>query len=126
MGAASGVLEHVHAAAAEVALDDFGTGQSSLSHLKRFTVDQLKIDSSFVAGVTGSGSDRAIVASLITMAASLGLSVVAEGVEQPAQLRALQELGCPLAQGFHLARPLPPERVIALLQQQPPDDGRRF
>ena len=96
-------------------LDDFGTGYSSLSYLKRFPLDELKIDRSFVAGIDQPGDDRAIVAAIVGMAGALGLGVIPEGVETEAQLAVLEDLGCRRAQGFLLAAPMPPERLVELL-----------
>ena len=90
----------------QIALDDFGTGFSPLSHLRRFPVDLLKIDRSFVAGMATSPSDRAIVRGVVDLAHALGVRVVAEGVEEPDQLEALGEIGCDLGQGFLWARPI--------------------
>jgi diguanylate cyclase (GGDEF)-like protein len=87
-----------------LALDDFGTGFSSLSHLQRFPIDQLKVDRSFV-GQLGAG-ESTMVKIILQIAQTLGLEVVAEGVESPAQAEHLRALGCPLAQGYHFARPL--------------------
>jgi EAL domain-containing protein (putative c-di-GMP-specific phosphodiesterase class I) len=98
-----------------VSIDDFGTGYSSLAHLKRLAVDTLKIDRSFVDGLGREPEDTAIVMAVLGMAQSLGLSVVAEGVETEEQLRALRDLGCTMAQGFYFARPQPPESVDRLL-----------
>lgn len=89
----------------QIALDDFGTGFSPLSHLRRFPVDLLKIDRSFVAGITTSRQDEAIVRGIIDLAHALGVRVVAEGVEQPDQLAALTALGCDMAQGYLWMRP---------------------
>jgi diguanylate cyclase (GGDEF)-like protein/PAS domain S-box-containing protein len=89
----------------QIALDDFGTGFSPLSHLRRFPVDLLKIDRSFVAGITTSSQDEAIVRGIVDLAHALGVRVVAEGVEQPAQRAALSALGCDMAQGFLWKRP---------------------
>lgn len=113
--AASQVLAQLRQAGALVSLDDFGTGQSSLNHLRQLPVDQIKIDRSFTAGIPDSPADTAIVASVVMLGNSLGLSVVAEGVETARQLNVLQHVGCSLAQGFHLSRPLPLNAVIALL-----------
>jgi EAL domain-containing protein (putative c-di-GMP-specific phosphodiesterase class I) len=88
-------------------LDDFGTGYSSLSHLRRFHVDAVKIDRSFIAGIAQPGHDLAIVRAVLSMAAELEIEVVAEGVETAAQADLLRELGCPLAQGYLFGRPDP-------------------
>lgn len=90
-----------------LAVDDFGTGYSSLTYLKKFPVDELKIDRSFITGLESDEGDAAIVGSCIDLAHALGLRAVAEGVETADQLRALRAMGCDLAQGFHFARPLP-------------------
>jgi diguanylate cyclase (GGDEF)-like protein/PAS domain S-box-containing protein len=90
-------------------LDDFGTGYSSLSYLKRFPLDALKVDRSFVAGLGGDAEDSGIVEAVVKMAQTLGLDVIAEGVETPAQLDELQRLGCQYGQGYLFARPLAAE-----------------
>jgi diguanylate cyclase (GGDEF)-like protein/PAS domain S-box-containing protein len=102
-----------------LAIDDFGTGYSSLSYLKRFPIDTLKIDRSFVAGLGGDDNDRAIVAGVLAMAKGLRVDVVAEGVETADQLRALRVLGCPRAQGYHFAPPAPAADFEALLRRSP-------
>jgi diguanylate cyclase (GGDEF)-like protein/PAS domain S-box-containing protein len=89
-----------------VALDDFGTGYASLGYLKRFAFDYLKIDRGFIAGLTPRSEDMAIVRATITMAHSLGILVVAEGVERDEQMRQLAALGCDLLQGYHIGRPM--------------------
>ncbi len=96
-------------------LDDFGTGYSSLAYLKRFPLDVLKIDRSFVAGLGRDGEDSAIVAAIVQMARALGLYVVAEGVERPEQLERLRELGCDRVQGRLIAEPMPAADVEALM-----------
>ena len=93
-------------------IDDFGTGFSSLTHLKRFPVDELKLDRSFVAGLGSSGKDGAIVSAVIALAHSLDLTAVAEGVETADQRRSLQELGCDVGQGFFFGRPGPPTALM--------------
>jgi diguanylate cyclase (GGDEF)-like protein/PAS domain S-box-containing protein len=108
-------LAALKASGVALVLDDFGTGYSSLSYLKRFPIDQLKIDRSFVAGLEDRDEDRAIVGAIVGMAGALGLTVVPEGVETEAQLAALVELGCQYAQGFLLARPLEPAALEELL-----------
>jgi diguanylate cyclase (GGDEF)-like protein/PAS domain S-box-containing protein len=89
-----------------LAVDDFGTGYSSLAYLKRFPVDALKVDKSFVEGLDREGEDSAIVRAIVMLAQTLGLDTVAEGVETPEQLEQLVSLGCVFAQGYHFARPM--------------------
>ncbi len=99
----------------KIHLDDFGTGYSSLSYLLRFPVDVLKIDRSFVAGVPASRHGASIVHATLSLAASLGLEVIAEGVEEPGQLRFLEAAGCAVVQGFLVGRPAPVEQFEELL-----------
>ncbi|MGH9002760.1 MAG: putative bifunctional diguanylate cyclase/phosphodiesterase, partial [Acidimicrobiia bacterium] len=108
-------LRDLKALGLRLALDDFGTGHASLSYLKRFPFDVLKIDRSFVRGLGRDEADRAIVRGVIDMAHALGLQVVAEGIEDQEHLVELRALGCDLAQGYHIARPLPAEAISALL-----------
>ncbi len=89
-----------------LAVDDFGTGYSSLLYLRRFPVDVLKIDRSFVVGLETNAEDTAIVSGVVGLAQALGLQAVAEGVETPEQAACLRQLGCPLAQGYHWSKPL--------------------
>lgn len=100
-----------------IALDDFGTGYSSLVHLRRVKVDRLKIDRSFVRGMLENNVDAIIVRAVVELARSLGIEVVAEGVETQAQFDALKVLGCHCAQGFLLARPMPADQVSAYLEK---------
>ncbi|MGH8294399.1 MAG: putative bifunctional diguanylate cyclase/phosphodiesterase [Steroidobacteraceae bacterium] len=104
-----------------IAIDDFGTGYSSLSYLKRWRVDYLKIDRSFVRDLVTDMSDLAIVEAIIAMAKHLNIEVVAEGIEGWQQLEKLRQLGCPYAQGYLLARPAPPEQCPRYLTGQPLD-----
>jgi diguanylate cyclase (GGDEF)-like protein/PAS domain S-box-containing protein len=101
-------LAAIQALGVKIALDDFGTGHSSLSYLRTLAIDVLKIDREFVDGVTGDGSDAAIVTAIVNLAGSLGLDTVGEGVETPEQAEALRDLGCRHVQGYWYARPLPP------------------
>jgi EAL domain-containing protein (putative c-di-GMP-specific phosphodiesterase class I) len=93
---------------ANISVDDFGTGYSSLANLRRLPINELKIDRSFVSPMLQDESDLIIVRSTINLAHDLGLRVVAEGVEDEPTLRRLAGLGCDLAQGYHLSRPMPP------------------
>ncbi len=95
----------------QISMDDFGTGHSSLNYLKHFPIRRLKIDQSFVAGMTHDEKDKAIVATIISMAVNLGLDVTAEGVETEEQAALLGALGCPDVQGFLFGRPAPAEEV---------------
>jgi EAL domain-containing protein (putative c-di-GMP-specific phosphodiesterase class I) len=101
-----------------LSVDDFGTGHSSLSHLKNFPIDTLKVDRSFVSNLGQTPIDSTIVGSIVDLAHALGLSVTAEGVEDQAQLEDLRDLGCDNAQGYHLARPQDPDAVTELLVQE--------
>ena len=113
---ATDVLHSLKALGIETVLDDFGTGYSSLAYLKRLPVGQLKIDGEFVTNMATDDEDAAIVSSTIDLARSLGLTVVAEGVESETLWRRLRELGCNYAQGYYLSRPLPPEQMTRWLE----------
>jgi diguanylate cyclase (GGDEF)-like protein len=101
------ILNQIKASGVEIAVDDFGTGQSSLEQLKNVPADELKLDRSFVLGMVEDPQDAAIVGSVVGLGRALGLRVVAEGVETPQVWQRLAELGCDVAQGFGLARPMP-------------------
>ncbi len=111
-------LRELHDRGIRIALDDFGTGFSSLEHLRRFPIDVIKIDRSFIQGMEHDPKDSAIAANLVSLAHALGLAVVAEGIETAGQLQLLRELGCDRAQGFLLARPAPAATVTDLLVAQ--------
>jgi len=112
-------LQRLKALGVRLAVDDFGTGYSSLSYLRRFPVDLLKVDRSFVDGLGSDPSDSAIAAAVITLAHTLGLEAVAEGVETETQLAELRRLQCDTAQGFLLARPAPGDAIGELLASRP-------
>jgi diguanylate cyclase len=97
-----------------LALDDFGTGFSSLSHLKRFPIDVLKIDQSFVRDIATDADDASIVSAVISMGKSLQMRVVAEGVETREQLAFLQQQFCPEGQGYYFSRPVAPAEFTQL------------
>jgi EAL domain-containing protein (putative c-di-GMP-specific phosphodiesterase class I) len=112
----SGALSELKSLGVSLTVDDFGTGYFSLAYLKRFPVDELKIDRDFVAGLLTDSEDQAIVTAIINLAHTLGVVAVAEGVENAGQMRRLLELGCDLGQGYHFGRPLPPEDLTARLR----------
>jgi EAL domain-containing protein (putative c-di-GMP-specific phosphodiesterase class I) len=99
------------------ALDDFGTGYTTLTNLKRLPVDVLKIDRSFVHHMLDDEQDRAIVEGVIGLARTFGCTVVAEGVESPAQARTLLDLGCDIGQGTGIAAPMPAAQVAAWVRE---------
>jgi len=103
-----------------VAIDDFGTGFSSLVQLQALPVDEIKIDRSFVANMESSPSDAAIVRSTIDLARNLGLVVTAEGVESAEVAAQLAEMGCQMAQGYALCRPLPADRCVRVIDAHAP------
>ncbi|MDT4932879.1 MAG: hypothetical protein QOK11_771 [Pseudonocardiales bacterium] len=110
------LLERLRDMGVGVAIDDFGTGYSSLAYLQRLPVDALKIDRSFVNGVTERAADRAIMTSIIDLARAVNIETVAEGIESAAQLDCLQQLGCQSGQGWLWSKALTRTDLAALLQ----------
>jgi len=116
-GPAGATFQALKALGVRIAIDDFGTGYSSLSALKRFPVDVLKIDRSFIDGLPDDVDDQAITATIIAMASTLRLALVAEGVETPAQHAFLLEKGCRVGQGYLFSKPLAAEACLQWLLQ---------
>ena len=108
-------LQDLRQLGVRISLDDFGTGYSSFAYLRRFAIDTLKIDRSFVSGLPDSEDDAAIARSIVAMAGQMGMDVVAEGVERADQARVLLEMGCNRAQGWHFGRPGSAEAAVGLL-----------
>ena len=115
------MLEELRRSGAAIAVDDFGTGYSSLAYLQRLPLDKLKIDRSFVGELFEDRTSRDIVAAIITLAKSLDLVTVAEGVETQEQRRLLATLGCDLLQGFLISRPLPLDEMLRWLERDRAD-----
>jgi len=115
---AVGVIRHLRQVGVGVAIDDYGTGHASLTYLKRLEIDELKIDKSFIMHMTAEGNDAIIVRSTIELGHNLGLRIVAEGVEDAETLDWLRNVGCDVAQGYHMARPMAPEAVEELARRR--------
>jgi EAL domain-containing protein (putative c-di-GMP-specific phosphodiesterase class I) len=114
---ASRNMELLRVAGVRFSVDDFGTGYSSLSQLRQLAVDELKIDQSFVRGLATNAEDAAIIRAVIDLGHGMGLRIVAEGVEDDAQLQRLADLGCDYAQGYLISRPLPAAELDPLLRR---------
>jgi diguanylate cyclase len=114
----AGVLKQLRKMGISVAIDDFGTGYSSLSYLRRFPIDKLKIDRSFIRDLTISGTDESIVRAIVALARSVGLKVVAEGIESVEQLEFVTRLECDQWQGYHCCAPQPAARFEAMLEDR--------
>jgi diguanylate cyclase len=112
------VLNRLNELGVRLAIDDFGTGYSSLAYLKRLPVQRIKIDRSFVKDMCEDTSDATIVRSTIELGRNLGLEVVGEGVESKEAWDALRTLGCTLAQGYFIGKPMPADEFVLLLQQR--------
>jgi EAL domain-containing protein (putative c-di-GMP-specific phosphodiesterase class I) len=106
-----------------ISVDDFGTGYSSLSYLKRFPLDNLKVDRTFVKDIPENEDDVTITSAIIALAQSLGLGVVAEGVETESQLEFLEQYGCELAQGYYFSKPLPANEMVRMLRHRDDDEN---
>lgn len=113
-------ITRLHRLGVGIALDDFGTGFSSLQHLRRLPLSEVKVDRSFVLGMTEDADDAAIVTSVVELARALGLRAVAEGVEDERTWRMLHAIGCDAAQGWFYARPMPAEELVAWLARHRP------
>ena len=107
-------LRILRAAGVSIALDDFGTGYSSLGNLRTLPIDQLKVDRSFVSEMLAGGVESAVVEAVVRLGAALGVSVVAEGIEDAEVAQRLAELGCPFGQGFLFGRPQPVAQLAGL------------
>jgi PAS domain S-box-containing protein len=121
-------LQHLSALGVRLAVDDFGTGYSSLAYLRRFPIDILKIDRSFISGVASRSTDATLASTIIELGRMLDLTTVAEGIEDEDQLELLRSLGCSMGQGFLIAKPLPASELDALVADMPaypvPDDDK--
>jgi EAL domain-containing protein (putative c-di-GMP-specific phosphodiesterase class I) len=111
-------LRQLREAGMQVAIDDFGTGYSSLAYLKRFEIDYLKLDKSFVSNLETDASNLALSEAIVVMAHKLGIRVIAEGVESEAQRTILKKIGCDYAQGYLFAKPMPADKFELLLQNE--------
>ena len=116
-------LKSIHALGVIIAIDDFGTGYSSMSYLKRYPIDKLKIDRSFVSDLPGDTENTAITKAIIAMAQSLNMVTVAEGVETSQQFDFLDSLGCNYFQGFYFGRPMSAQAITELLNKKLPDEA---
>jgi diguanylate cyclase (GGDEF)-like protein len=109
------IMSMLQSMGVRLSVDDFGTGYSSLTHLRQLPIDEIKIDKSFVMGMLTSDADAAIVRTVIDLAHNLGKQVCAEGVENPETLQRLEEMGCDLAQGYYISRPVPAAALMTWL-----------
>src|SRR5690606_15890792 len=112
------ILSAIKQLGVRLAIDDFGVGYSSLAQIKRFPIDTLKVDSSFIRDIPQNLEDRAITEAIIAMGRTLSLTVVAEGVETQAQETFLRDHACDQSQGYYFSRPITPDDLSKLMQQQ--------
>ncbi|MGT2436104.1 putative bifunctional diguanylate cyclase/phosphodiesterase [Bradyrhizobium betae] len=124
IASASETLHRLRRLGATIALDDFGTGYSSLAHLRRFPLDKVKIDKAFIREIPDSAEDKAIVGVIASLAGTLGLTLVAEGIERAEQAQAMREMGVTLGQGFLYQRPQPLEAVLRWLEAREVQESR--
>jgi EAL domain-containing protein (putative c-di-GMP-specific phosphodiesterase class I) len=110
------LLQEIKKLGVSLAIDDFGTGYSSLAQLRRFPIDTLKVDRSFIREITNNDEDKAITEAIITMGKTLSLTVVAEGVETPEQMALLRAKACDQMQGYHFSKPVSPQQFADLLR----------
>ena len=120
---ARGLLQELRTLGVKLALDDFGTGHSSLRHLQQLPFDKLKVDQSFVGAMAADGESAKIVSAVVGLGRSLGLSVVAEGIETSQVAQLLRDLGCEVGQGWFFGRPVPAHRIDALVAEPAGEDG---
>jgi len=113
------ILRALKALGVQIAIDDFGMGYSSLSYLRRFPIDTLKIDQSFVQDIDGENEEGLLVSAIIAMGKSLNLHIIAEGIETQQQLAFLQSRQCSEGQGYYFNRALPAEEFAELLKKKP-------
>jgi len=114
----SRICQRLRQVGVHIAIDDFGTGYSSLSVLDKLEVDTLKIDRSFITGLPDDESSKILVQAIMELSLGFGYAVVAEGVETEAQLRHLEELGCPYIQGYYFSKPVTADLIPSLVKQQ--------
>jgi EAL domain-containing protein (putative c-di-GMP-specific phosphodiesterase class I) len=112
------VLLQLKSTGLHLSIDDFGTGYSSLSYLKRFPIDKLKIDQSFIRDCHTNDEDKAIIKTIVSLGKSLNLSLIAEGVEEESHVEFLRGLGCDEIQGYWFSKPVLPEQLITLLVEK--------
>ena len=112
------VLHRLKSLGIQMSIDDFGTGYSSLSYLKRFPVDKLKIDQSFIMDCHNNHEDKAIVNTIVALGKNLGLSLIAEGVEELSHVEFLKSIGCDEIQGYWYSRPLEEQDLVSFIAKQ--------